>query len=64
MDKLANVFDFAKTNNHKHVFSFSHYPSNTMNIASTSDNRSWNELSKQISLYMSGHLHDLKFSKL
>ncbi|OUM61987.1 hypothetical protein PIROE2DRAFT_11866, partial [Piromyces sp. E2] len=62
MDKLANVYDFAKTNNHKHIFSFCHYPSNTINVATTSDNRSWNELSKHISLFLSGHLHDLKFN--
>ncbi|ORX60088.1 Metallo-dependent phosphatase [Piromyces finnis] len=62
IDRIANIYDFAKSNNHKHIFSFSHYPSNTINVAKTSDNRTWNDLSKQISLYLSGHLHDLKYN--
>ncbi|KAL6589474.1 Metallo-dependent phosphatase, partial [Neocallimastix sp. 'constans'] len=59
IDKLASVYDFAKANKHKHIFTFSHYPQATINFAKTSDARSWNELSKQTSLFFSGHLHDL-----
>ncbi|ORX82543.1 Metallo-dependent phosphatase [Anaeromyces robustus] len=59
MDKLASIYDFAKANNHKHIFTFSHYPITTAKFSKTSDGRSFNTLSKQTSLYLSGHLHDL-----
>ncbi|KAJ3051213.1 Transmembrane protein 62, partial [Rhizophlyctis rosea] len=57
MDFLAS--ELAKSASHNHTFVMSHYPTATMMFGKTSDGRTFWELSKDISVWLCGHLHRL-----
>ncbi|KAI9353896.1 hypothetical protein BDR26DRAFT_849416 [Obelidium mucronatum] len=57
MNALASIVDKSKT--HNHTFIFTHYPTSTMVMGTSSDGRTFHDLSKGVSMWVSGHLHKL-----
>jgi hypothetical protein len=59
MDQLEAHLKEAQENNARHTFLIGHYPTVTMQFQRTSSGKPFADLTKQISAYFSGHLHEL-----
>ncbi|KAI9593790.1 Metallo-dependent phosphatase-like protein [Syncephalis fuscata] len=57
MNQFAQALDESRTS--QHTFLLSHYPVTTTVFGITSDGRTFDELSRGISMYLCGHLHRL-----
>ncbi|KAJ3218382.1 Transmembrane protein 62 [Dinochytrium kinnereticum] len=59
MDILASVVDAADSEHRNHTFVATHYPTAVTISGKSRDGRGLSELAKGVSLWMSGHLHQL-----
>ncbi|KAJ3072461.1 Transmembrane protein 62 [Podochytrium sp. JEL0797] len=59
MNQLASVIDATQELHGNHTFISTHYPTSTMVLGRASDGRSFGDLSKGVSMWVSGHLHKL-----
>ena len=60
MDMYTNFMDKAKANlNNKHNFVLLHYPETTLKFGQSSSGKHWEDYTKDISLLLSGHFHNL-----
>ncbi|ORX63993.1 Metallo-dependent phosphatase [Anaeromyces robustus] len=60
MDLYSNFMNNAKSNpNNKHNFVFMHFPETTATFGKSSSGKSWNDYTKDISLLLTGHFHNI-----
>ncbi|ORX78891.1 hypothetical protein BCR32DRAFT_269806, partial [Anaeromyces robustus] len=65
LDMYSEFMDKAKANpNNKHNFVFSHYTKGSAKFGKSSSGKTWEDYTKDISLFMTGHLHNLGGNKM
>ena len=60
MEHYGTFMEKARANpNNKHNFVFSHYPETTLKFGKSLSGKEWNDYTKDISLLLSGHFHNI-----